>query len=166
MLAYNCSPSFNWKKNLDDATIARFQRALAEMGYTFQFITLAGFHALNLSMFELARAYHQSGMPAYVRLQEKEFSREFTHGYAAVKHQRFVGTGYFDLVANTIASGTSSTAALRGSTEETQFAEVRRPEKVIPIGEDPSCRPNPRRVPDSSHSVRLRSLITCWGGLR
>ena len=141
MLAYNCSPSFNWKKNLDDATIARFQRALAEMGYTFQFITLAGFHALNLSMFELARAYHQNGMSAYVRLQEKEFSREFTHGYAAVKHQRFVGTGYFDLIANTIASGTSSTAALRGSTEETQFAEVKRPEKVIPIGADPSCRP-------------------------
>jgi isocitrate lyase len=141
MLAYNCSPSFNWKKNLDDATIARFQRTLGEMGYRFQFVTLAGFHALNLSMFELARAYSQSGMSAYVRLQEKEFSREFTHGYGAVKHQRFVGTGYFDLVANTVASGTSSTAALRGSTEETQFAEVKRPDTVIPLGEDPSCRP-------------------------
>jgi isocitrate lyase len=111
------------------------------MGYRFQFITLAGFHALNLSMFELARAYRDSGMSAYVRLQEKEFSREFTHGYAAVKHQRFVGTGYFDLVANTISSGTSSTAALHGSTEEAQFAETKRPEHTIPVGEDPACRP-------------------------
>ena len=91
MLAYNCSPSFNWKKKLDDATIARFQPELAEMGYKFQFITLAGFHALNLSMFELARAYKDTGMTAYSRLQEKEFRREYSHGYAAVKHQRFVG---------------------------------------------------------------------------
>ena len=98
MLAYNCSPSFNWKKKLDDATIAKFQRELAAMGYKFQFITLAGFHALNLSMFELARGYKESGMTAYSRLQEKEFSREKHYGYAAVKHQRFVGTGYFDEV--------------------------------------------------------------------
>ena len=121
MLAYNCSPSFNWKKKLDDATIAKFQRELGAMGYKFQFITLAGFHALNLSMFELARAYKDSGMTAYVRLQEKEFNREIGYGYAAVKHQRFVGTGYFDLVANTVAGGLSSTAALKGSTEEAQF---------------------------------------------
>src|SRR5205807_74729 len=98
MLAYNCSPSFNWKKNLDDATIAKFQRELGAMGYKFQFITLAGFHALNLSMFELARAYKQTGMTAYSRLQEKEFSREHQYGYEGVKHQRFVGTGYFDAV--------------------------------------------------------------------
>jgi isocitrate lyase len=140
MLAYNCSPSFNWKKKLDDATIARFQRELGAMGYKFQFITLAGFHALNLSMFELARAYAQSGMTAFVRLQEKEFSREFSHGYAAVKHQRFVGTGYFDLIANTVAGGFSSTAALRGSTEEAQFAGIKRPQLEL-LGEDPACRP-------------------------
>src|SRR6266581_5606077 len=99
LLAYNCSPSFNWKKKLDDAAIARFQRELAAMGYKFQFITLAGFHSLNLSMFELAQGYRLTGMTAYARLQEKEFSREREHGYEAVKHQRFVGTGYFDMVA-------------------------------------------------------------------
>jgi len=141
MLAYNCSPSFNWKKKLDDATIARFQPALAEMGYKFQFITLAGFHALNLSMFELARAYKESGMTAYSRLQEKEFSREYSHGYGAVKHQRFVGTAYFDEVTQVIASGKSSVTALKHSTEEEQFAEVKVPAEVIPVGEDPACRP-------------------------
>ena len=141
LLAYNCSPSFNWKKKLDDATIARFQPALAEMGYKFQFITLAGFHALNLSMFELARAYRDSGMTAYSRLQEKEFSREYSHGYAAVKHQRFVGTGYFDEVTQVIASGKSSVTALKHSTEAEQFAEVKTPPAVIEVGEDPSCRP-------------------------
>ena len=93
MLAYNCSPSFNWKKNLGDSTIAKFQTELAAMGYKFQFVTLAGFHALNLSMFELARGYRMTGMTAYSRLQEKEFSREHQYGYEAVKHQRFVGTG-------------------------------------------------------------------------
>ncbi len=124
MLAYNCSPSFNWKKNLDDATIARFQRELAAMGYKFQFITLAGFHALNLAMFELARAYKLSGMTAYSRLQEKEFSREHGYGYEAVKHQQFVGTGYFDEVQQVIAGGTASTTALEGSTEAAQFAEI------------------------------------------
>lgn len=121
MLAYNCSPSFNWKKKLDDATIAKFQRELGAMGYKFQFITLAGFHALNLSMFELARGYAQSGMSAYARLQEKEFAREKEYGYAAVKHQRFVGTGYFDEVTQVITSGASSTLALHGSTEQEQF---------------------------------------------
>ncbi len=124
MLAYNCSPSFNWKKNLDDATIAYFQKELAAMGYKFQFITLAGFHALNLAMFELARAYKVSGMAAYSRLQEKEFSREHEYGYEAVKHQQFVGTGYFDAVQQVIASGTASTTALEGSTETAQFNEI------------------------------------------
>jgi isocitrate lyase len=118
LLAYNCSPSFNWKKNLDDATIASFQRELAAMGYKFQFVTLAGFHALNLAMFELARGYKQAGMTAYSRLQEKEFLREHEVGYEAVKHQRFVGTGYFDAVQQVITSGRASTMALEGSTEE------------------------------------------------
>ena len=121
MLAYNCSPSFNWKKKLDDVTIARFQRELGAMGYKFQFITLAGFHALNLSMFELARGYKQSGMTAYAELQEREFARETDAGYRATKHQRFVGTGYFDEVAQTIACGISSTTALGDSTETAQF---------------------------------------------
>jgi isocitrate lyase len=123
MLAYNCSPSFNWRKNLDEATIARFQPELARMGYKFQFVTLAGFHALNLSMFELARGYKLAGMTAYSRLQEKEFSCETQYGYAAVKHQRFVGTGYFDQVQQVISGGLASTTALAGSTEAEQFAE-------------------------------------------
>jgi len=121
MLAYNCSPSFNWKQRLDDAIIARFQRELAAMGYKFQFITLAGFHSLNLGMFDLAREYKKSGMTAYCRLQEDEFSRERDFGYEAVKHQRFVGTAYFDTVQQAITSGTASTTALEGSTEEAQF---------------------------------------------
>ena len=121
MLAYNCSPSFNWRKKLDDATIARFQTELAAMGYKFQFITLAGFHALNLSMFELARGYQASGMSAYARLQDEEFSSADRFGYEAVKHQRFVGTGYFDQVTQVIAGGNSSTTALAGSTETEQF---------------------------------------------
>jgi len=141
LLAYNCSPSFNWKKKLDDATIARFQPALAEMGYKFQFITLAGFHALNLGMFELARAYKDKGMTAYSRLQEKEFAREYSHGYGAVKHQRFVGTGYFDAVTQVIASGKSSVTALDKSTEAEQFAEIKTPPAHIEVGEDPACRP-------------------------
>jgi isocitrate lyase len=119
MLAYNCSPSFNWRKHLDDATIAKFQRELGHMGYAFQFITLAGFHALNYSMFDLARGYAAEGMPAYVALQEKEFAAE-EHGYTAVKHQREVGTGYFDLVS-TVLNPAGETTALRGSTEEEQF---------------------------------------------
>ena len=123
LLAYNCSPSFNWKKKLDDATIARFQRELAAMGYKFQFVTLAGFHALNLSMFELARGYKESGMQAYSQLQQREFSNEAV-GYEAVKHQQFVGTGYFDLVTKVVAGGLASTVALDGSTEAEQFAPI------------------------------------------
>ena len=122
LLAYNCSPSFNWKKKLDDATIAKFQRELGALGYKFQFVTLSGFHALNLSMFELARGYHATGMTAYARLQETEFIRQQDAGYSAVTHQKFVGTGYFDQVAQTIAGEASSTTALKGSTEEEQFA--------------------------------------------
>ena len=141
LLAYNCSPSFNWKKKLDDTTIARFQSALGEMGYKFQFITLAGFHALNLSMFELARAYRDGGMTAYARLQEKEFAREFSHGYSAVKHQHFVGTGYFDDITQVIAGGHSSTVAMKESTEAEQFREIKIPLAVVPVGEDPACRP-------------------------
>ena len=120
LLAYNCSPSFNWKKNLDDASIARFQRELGAMGYKFQFITLAGFHSLNYSMFELARGYATESMSAYVRLQQAEFSAE-AHGYTATKHQREVGTGYFDDVTQAVQSGRSSVTALTGSTEEEQF---------------------------------------------
>ncbi len=122
MLAYNCSPSFNWRKKLDEKTIARFQPELARMGYKFQFVTLAGFHALNLSMFELARHYKQTGMAAYSALQEKEFSSERDHGYQATKHQRFVGTGYFDQVQQVISGGLASTTALGGSTEAEQFS--------------------------------------------
>jgi isocitrate lyase len=120
LLAYNCSPSFNWKKHLDDATIARFQKELGAMGYKFQFITLAGFHALNASMFELAKGFATEGMTAYVRLQEREFELE-EDGYTATKHQSEVGTGYFDLVSETISGAQASTLALRGSTEEAQF---------------------------------------------
>jgi isocitrate/methylisocitrate lyase len=120
MLAYNCSPSFNWHKHLDDGTIEKFQRELGEMGYKFQFITLAGFHALNYSMFDLARGYAAEGMPAYVRLQDAEFAAE-ADGYTATRHQREVGTGYFDLVTSAI-SPDASTVALAGSTESEQFA--------------------------------------------
>jgi isocitrate lyase len=120
MLAYNCSPSFNWKKKLDDATIAKFQRELGAMGYKFQFITLAGFHALNYSMFQLARGYKASQMAAYVQLQEQEFAAE-KDGYTATKHQREVGAGYFDDVTQTVTAGQSSVTAMKGSTEEAQF---------------------------------------------
>ncbi len=120
MLAYNCSPSFNWKKKLGEAEIAEFQRAIGAMGYKFQFVTLAGFHALNFSMFELARGYKDRGMAAYSELQQQEFAAE-VHGYTATKHQREVGTGYFDDVAQVISGGNSSTTALSGSTEEEQF---------------------------------------------
>jgi len=120
LLAYNCSPSFNWKKKLDGTSITKFQRELGAMGYKFQFVTLAGFHALNASMFNLARDYRDHGMAAYAVLQEAEFAAE-RDGYSATKHQREVGTGYFDLVGQIIASGKSSTAALDGSTEAEQF---------------------------------------------
>ena len=120
LLAYNCSPSFNWKKNLDDATIAKFQRELGAMGYKFQFITLAGFHALNYSMFNLAHGYARRQMSAFVELQEAEFAAA-ERGFTAVKHQREVGTGYFDTVTQTIQGSNASTVALKGSTEEAQF---------------------------------------------
>jgi isocitrate lyase len=120
LLAYNCSPSFNWRRYLDDDTIARFQKELAAMGYRFQFITLAGFHALNAGMFELARGYSNSGMTAYVELQEREFAMQ-DEGYTATRHQAEVGNGYFDLVSQAIAGGKASTLALKGSTEEDQF---------------------------------------------
>jgi len=120
LLAYNCSPSFNWKKKLDDKTIANFQKEIARMGYKFQFVTLAGFHALNHSMFELARNYRDRGMAAYSELQQAEFANE-QYGYTATRHQREVGTGYFDEVSMVISGGTSSTTALTGSTEQEQF---------------------------------------------
>ncbi len=120
LLAYNCSPSFNWKKNLDDSTIAKFQKELGAMGYKFQFVTLAGFHALNFAMFELARKYKDRGMAAYSELQQAEFDAE-SHGYSATRHQREVGTGYFDQVAEVISGGKASTLALEDSTEEHQF---------------------------------------------
>ena len=125
MLAYNCSPSFNWKKHLDDATIAKFQRELGAMGYRFQFVTLAGFHALNHSMFNLAHDYARRGMAAYVELQQAEFGSE-SKGYTATKHQREVGTGYFDAVTQAVSQGQSSTTALHGSTEAEQFAEAKK----------------------------------------
>lgn len=120
LLAYNCSPSFNWRKHLDDATIAKFQNELGAMGYKFQFITLAGFHALNMSMFQLARGYRERQMSAYVELQQAEFAAE-AQGYTATRHQREVGTGYFDTLTQVVSGGTSSLAALSGSTEEEQF---------------------------------------------
>ena len=120
MLAYNCSPSFNWKKKLDDATIAKFQKELGAMGYKFQFITLAGFHQLNFGMYELAKGYQQTQMSAYSKLQEAEFAAE-ANGYTATRHQREVGTGYFDAVATVIGGGQSSTTAMHESTETSQF---------------------------------------------
>ena len=123
LLAYNCSPSFNWKAKLDDETIAKFQKELAKMGYKFQFVTLAGFHALNHSMFELARQYKAHGMAAYSELQQAEFASEI-YGYSATRHQREVGTGYFDEVAQVVSGGLSSTTALKGSTETAQFEPV------------------------------------------
>ena len=129
LLAYNCSPSFNWKKKLDDATIARFQRELGAMGYKFQFVTLAGFHALNHGMFELARAYRDEGMTAYSRLQQAEFASE-AHGYTATRHQREVGTGYFDDVAKVIAAGQASTHGARGLDRERAVLGFSAPEAV------------------------------------
>ena len=140
LLAYNCSPSFNWKRKLNETTIARFQKELSVMGYKFQFVTLAGFHALNLSMFELASAYKDRGMAAYSQLQQKEFACEAA-GYEAAKHQQFVGTGYFDLVTQVVAQGLASTMALEGSTEAEQFfsippvVEDRAEEMLTPSGD-------------------------------
>tara|TARA_B100000315_G_C14397452_1_gene504856 strand:- start:157 stop:870 length:714 start_codon:yes stop_codon:yes gene_type:complete len=121
LLSYNCSPSFNWKSHLDDTTISKFQKELAAMGYKFQFVTLAGFHALNLGMFDLAKSYKEDGMLAYSNFQEMEFKHERDSGYMATTHQKFVGTGYFDRVMNCVSSGQSSVGALSGSTEEEQF---------------------------------------------
>jgi isocitrate lyase len=129
MLAYNCSPSFNWKRNLDDATIARFQRELGAMGYKFQFITLAGFHALNYSMFELAHGYARNHMSAFVELQQKEFAAA-EKGFTAVKHQREVGTSYFDEVTQVVSGGKASTTALHGSTEDEQFFDEKKKAKL------------------------------------
>jgi isocitrate lyase len=135
LLAYNCSPSFNWKRGLDDATIARFQAELGAMGYKFQFVTLAGFHALNLSMWELASHYRERDMAAYAEFQEKEFAAE-PAGYNALKHQTFVGTGYFDEIAS--LCGESATQALRGSTEEHQF-QTQAPRQVALAGSNPKA---------------------------
>ncbi len=120
LLAYNCSPSFNWKKHLSDKEIAEFQVKIGEMGYKFQFITLAGFHTQNIAIFELAEKYKTEGMSAYSKIQQQEFARE-KDGYTSVKHQREVGTSYFDAVSNTISSGKSTTTAMKGSTEDEQF---------------------------------------------
>ncbi len=128
MLAYNLSPSFNWKLKLDPSTIAKFQHELGTMGYRFQFVALAGFHSLNYSMFRLARAFREWGMTAYAEFQENEFKSEEA-GYKAVRHQEFVGTGYFDEVAQVISGGSSSTLGLKGSTEETQFQTVQSQKK-------------------------------------
>ena len=132
LLAYNCSPSFNWKKNLDDATIAKFQRELGAMGYKFQFITLAGFHALNYSMFELAYGYARENMSAFVELQQKEFAAA-EKGFTAVKHQREVGTGYFDAVTQAVTAGKASTTALHGSTEDEQFFDEKKKAKLAAV---------------------------------
>jgi len=129
MLSYNCSPSFNWKRNLDDATIAKFQRELGAMGYKFQFITLAGFHALNYSMFELAYGYARNNMTAFVELQQKEFAAA-ERGFTAVKHQREVGTGYFDAITQAVQGANASTTALHGSTEDEQFFEEKKEEHL------------------------------------
>jgi isocitrate lyase len=123
LLAYNCSPSFNWKRHLNDEQIASFQTDLAAMGYKFQFITLAGFHSLNAGMFELAQGYRDQGMTAYVELQEREFELE-ADGYTATRHQREVGAGFFDRISTAVTAGTSSTLALKGSTEEQQFEDA------------------------------------------
>ena len=142
LLAYNCSPSFHWKAKLNELEISRFQLELAAMGYRFQFVTLAGFHSLNLSAFELAQAYAQTGMSAYSQLQQREFELAERAGYGAVKHQRFVGTGYFDDIATTIAAGQTSIRALPGSTEDEQFFEpapglnLSEPDFVIPVSGD------------------------------
>jgi isocitrate lyase len=131
LLAYNCSPSFNWKKKLSEEEISRFQEEIGGMGYRFQFVTLAGFHALNYSMFDLARNYRERGMDAYSELQQAEFAAE-EHGYTATKHQREVGAGYFDEVAQIVAGGAASTTALTGSTEEAQFDSPESPVTGLP----------------------------------
>jgi len=152
ILAYNCSPSFNWRKKLDESTIAHFQPELARMGYRFQFVTLAGFHALNLSMFELARGYKSSGMTAYSELQETEFASEDKFGYEAVKHQRFVGTGYFDQVQQAISGGRASTTALGDSTEARQFGDAKKSKQSTPRTTGPG-QPMRSTPPESELNV-------------
>jgi isocitrate lyase len=132
-LAYNCSPSFNWRRNLDDKAITSFQEELGEMGYKFQFVTLAGFHTLNASMFQLAHEYNLEGMGAYSRFQQYEFDLEHRYGYRAIKHQSFVGAGYFDEVLMAATAGQSTTAALKGSTEEDQFEEPSYSDDIVPL---------------------------------
>jgi isocitrate lyase len=143
-LAYNCSPSFNWKRHLDDATIAKFQRELGAMGYRYQFVTLAGFHSVNLGMFELARGYRGTGMTAYATLQDREFELEEKHGYRAVKHQSFVGAGYFDDVTRVITGGQTATTAMSGSTEEEQFQE--KTPDFVEVERDDAVSPPPKLV--------------------
>ncbi len=155
LLAYNCSPSFNWRKHLDDATLARFQRELGAMGYKFQFVTLAGFHALNHSMFQLARSYRERGMSAYSELQQAEFAAE-PQGYTATRHQREVGVGYFDAVATVLSGGASSTLALAGSTETAQFAAVATDGAPPPAGEVVAAL-------EEDHA-RLEALLARLGG--
>ena len=135
LLAYNCSPSFHWKRLLTDYQISQFQRQLSQIGYKYQFVTLAGFHSLNAGMFELAREYSRTGMSAYARLQEKEFALAASEAYSAVRHQAFVGTGYFDAVQTTITSGRTATAALDGSTEQAQFAAAPTPSMSVPASQ-------------------------------
>lgn len=149
LLSYNCSPSFNWRANLDDATIAKFQRELGAMGYKYQFVTLAGFHSVNAGMFELAHAYRDQGMKAYSKLQDREFDLESEHGYRAVKHQSFVGAGYFDDVTQVINSGRASTTAMSGSTEEEQFDE-HTPDFAEAESHHTDVTPPPKLVDDGS----------------
>ena len=140
-LAYNCSPSFNWQANLDEATMRRYREELNAMGYKFQFITLAGWHALNLSMFELCRDYRRDGMLGYSRLQQREFAQQ-EHGFRAARHQAFVGAGYFDRVQQTIMGGAASTTAMHGSTEEEQFGHDTQQADAAAPGAQPARQPS------------------------
>ena len=151
LLAYNCSPSFNWKKKLDDVTIANFQQELGKMGYKFQFVTLAGFHSLNMSMFHLARGYAQAGMTAYSKLQQEEFAAQEL-GYRAVTHQRFVGTGYFDEIAQVVSGGASSTTALAGSTEAAH--------SILARTETARIRPWPRKHKPEGYASMFDSKLS------
>ena len=164
MLAYNCSPSFHWRSKLNEEDIACFQRDLAAMGYRFQFVTLAGFHALNLSMYQLARGYARSGMTAYSQLQQREFEMAENLGYSAVKHQRFVGTGYFDAVATTITNGQTSTCAMPDSTEHRTVRDAR--PRTTMTGKRQSalpCRISIRCSNRCRYPALLRTTETCIG---
>jgi isocitrate lyase len=161
MLAYNCSPSFNWSRKLDAATIAKFQRELGAMGYRFQFITLAGWHLLNLHTFELAQGYRGEGMPAYVELQEREFALE-AQGYTATKHQREVGAGYFDQVLMTVTAGQASTGALEGSTEQAQFALRQTGDKRPYRPEHGHQLPRAKFAARAVHKPTPRPFVCLW----